>query len=166
MRNALSISAAAVLLAVFLCLGITSKIWACSECLCFVDDTCTNEECGVIPDGDCSRTVFSPVCSGNYAFSTMTICNGSSKCHDCESCANLFELNGTTETFVANCHTSHCGQQDCEFVCPTVALIQNKSYVMYVCKIPCVGSTCTQCADDCKAYACLGYGLSSSPCTP
>ncbi|NUO20414.1 hypothetical protein HUU59_13290 [bacterium] len=170
MRNAPFTLTAAVMLAVFLCFG-NENVWACSECICFNDNTCTNEECGVTPNANCTRYVFTPSCSGNYSFKTSTTCTGGSNCFDCQSCANIFKISGGIEYSISNgnCHTNECDINNCTKDCSAtgnfVALSSGVSYAVYVCKIPCPdGPDCDDCGADCKAWACFSYGIAN--CNP
>lgn len=159
------------ILTVLLCLGLPARIWACTECICFTDESCANDDCDVTPNGNYARTIFSPSCTGYYSFATSAVCEGSGDCKQCRVCANLFQLDGVNEVFVtnANCHNANCGQEcryDCSASGSYVNLDATKTYVMYVSKLHCFGSSCEDCSDDCKVYACLSIGMSGGSCVP
>ncbi len=168
MKKAVSTIAAAMMLAAFLCLGMTDQGWACTDCICFTGATCSsNDDCDEYLTTDCTRTVFSPDCDGTYAlYAAVTSCGD--VCEKCYSCVNIFKLEGTTETLIANCHTHLCASDDCETDCgAVVSLNSNGTYVMYVCQINCPIYTedCSQCNASCVAVGCLSFGPSTTPCT-
>lgn len=166
MRKVLSTTALTIVLAAFLCIGFSEQCRACTDCMCFTDESCSNNSCDGNLTANCFRSVFSPNCTGTYTFRTFTTCIGEAKCENCRSCANLFQFNGVSEVFVANNHSDQCDNGDCTSS-TTVFLDNTKTYVMYICKIPCPnGSTCEDCTEDCNANACLSIGLSTSQCTP
>jgi hypothetical protein len=157
-------------IAVFLCLGMTEKSWGCSDCVCFSDSTCSNVGCSENLTANCERIEFSPACDGNYVFATYTACTGGTAvCSKCQACANLYKLSGTSEIFIANCHTAECDAGNCGYICSSsIELSAGGTYVMYICKVPCPappGTNCENCPDNCKAYACLSHGV-GTPCTP
>lgn len=166
MIKAPSTLAAMMILAVFLCLGNSNTVWACSECICFSDATCSNLQACNQPDANCTRTVFIVDCDERYTFTTSTSCTGEGSCDKCQSCANLYKTDGTTETYIANCHTTNCGNGGCFYDCLALdsPLSSQATYVMYVCKVPCGQGTCESCPGSCTAYACLSYGVTT--CTP
>ncbi len=171
MLKAPSTLTAIAMLAVFLCLKFNSSFGACTECICFQDKTCTNEDCGAAPNANCSRTVFSPACTGNYTITTLTTCPDEGDCGACQSCAHLFQLDGVNEYAVTNgnCHTTGCTGGNCFYNCSAtgnyVNLDATKTYVMYVCKVPCPGGhSCEDCNENCAAYVCLSYGVMT--CAP
>lgn len=170
MKEAPTTFAATAIVAVFLFLG-TSRSLACLDCICFEDKTCTNQDCGFTPNANCTRTVFSPTCTGDYIFTTQTMCSHVDNCDECQSCARLFQLDGANEYAVYNgsCHTTGCTGGDCFFNCSAtgdyVNLDVTKTYVMYVCRVPCPGGpSCEDCHVECTAYACLSYGVMT--CAP
>lgn len=153
---------AIAMLAVFLFLGFAEQVPACTECICFEDNTCSNQGCTENLTANCTRTEFSPECDGDYTFKTFTECVTLDECDECQSCATLYKLVGATETLVAHCHTSGCNGilLPCEYECDEVNLGSDNTYVMYVCKVPCPGGpTCEDCGANCTAYACLSYGV-------
>ncbi|MBK6766786.1 MAG: hypothetical protein IPG71_10855 [bacterium] len=152
--------------ATLLVVAMSPDSTACSECVCFTDANCSANTCDGDLTANCERTIFHPSCTGSYQFKAMTECGGTSLCYDCRSCANIFQLDGANEVYVANCHTHECDVRDCETVC-SVTLDSTKTYVVYVCKIPCPGGpTCDDCGEECKAYACLSCGSRPYPCKP
>lgn len=171
MRNAPFTMSAMLTLAVFLCLRICSTATACSECICFSDNTCSNVGCTENLTANCTRTVFTPACTGDYLFNTETICTGESGvCEKCQSCASIYKVVGGQEYWHGHCHTANCGGANpaCNFSCGTISLIASDSYAVYVCKVPCPwwGSDCESCPNTCSAYACLSIGISAGPCRP
>ena len=170
MSKAPSIYSATVILAVFLCLGMTpSRANACSECLCFPgDNTCTDVECSTIPTANCVRTEFSPSCTATYTIYTETRCTGSGICSKCRSCASVFKVSGGVEEFLGNGHTNACAAGNCiTTIAPTVSLIAGVTYAIYVCKLPCptFGANCESCPNTCTAYACV-HTSDILSCTP
>lgn len=165
MRKAPSISTATVILAVFLCLEIpSSRVMACQECLCFPGDkTCTDVGCTKDLKATCVKTLFSPACSGEYSIYTETRCTGGGSCQSCQACANIYQVSGGTETFLANGHTNGCSAGLCiNTVTPTVRLSSGITYAIYVCKVTCPGPgdlPCEACPSTCTAYACISYGV-------
>lgn len=162
-------TSAMLLLAVFLCWEIP-QAEACSECRCFSDTGCAPTGCDFNLTTNCTRTQFSPACTGDYSFRTETRCTGmNGDCSKCQSCANIYKLDGNEETWIANCHTSDCSGQnpDCDYLCSAeIELSANATYVMYVCLVPCPGSNCVSCTENCTAYACLYTEPSTGPCEP
>lgn len=162
MKKAPSTSSAMVILAVFLFLGVSvMPSFACQDCQCFSDNTCSDVECASNLTANCTRSEFTPACTGTYIIRTETRCSGGgSNCTLCYSCANIFKLTGGTEIFLANGHTNACGFGGCvATVYPTVNLIAGSTYVIYTCKLPCsqTGATCESCSANCTAYACISY---------
>ncbi len=167
MNKAPSIYSATVILAVFLCLGMIPKLsYACAECLCFADNNCAAGECGPNFTTNCTRTEFTVDCNATYTLYTKVVCGSGSNCFKCMSCATLFSINSGTETYIADIHNNGCNSGSCVSSDISVSLSTTKTYVMYVCKVPCPdgASTCENCAASCTAYACLHYGVTS--CTP
>ncbi len=158
---------AMMILTVFLCLGKPIRVGACTECICFSDATCSTAGCSESLTANCTRTEFSPSCDGNYTFTTYTTCSGGTgDCSKCQSCANLYKLEGSNETFLENCHTAECNIGNCNYVCTnSISLSATATYVMYVCKVPCPAvQSCESCEENCTAYACLSYAVTT--CTP
>lgn len=169
MKQAPSTFTAIAVFAVFLLFGFATRALACTDCICFEDKFCSSNACDENLTANCTRTVFSPACTGNYSFTTHTTCPDEEDCDACQSCANLFRLDGVTEYFIANCHTSQCTNGNCFYSCslplPNIPLDATKTYVMYTCKIPCPGGhSCEDCNENCAAYACLSMGVTT--CTP
>lgn len=166
MKKAPSTFTAIALLAVFLFLGNGNLGLACSECICFIDETCSNQGCTENLTTNCKRTEFTPECDQAYTLTVGTICTGDSDCEDCRACANLFKLDNGVETWLSNCHTHECDIGNCTTNCgQSQTLSSSDTYVIYICKVPCPGGPdCEDCASDCIAYACLSYGALS--CTP
>ena len=169
MKHAPSTLTAMLLLAVSFWAISANVANACSECLCFSDVTCSNSPCDLT--ANCNRFEFTPRCDGDYLLRTETQCTTDSLgCSLCQSCANLYWIDGTTEEYLANCHTANCNSQppECARDCQSVELSSSKTYVIYVCKRYCPGvaSSCEECKNSCTAYACLSYGLSNDPCRP
>ncbi len=168
MKTAPSIHSATVILAVFLCLGICSNaLNACQDCFCVSDNTCTNAGCTPGLTANCTRMEFSPSCSGVYTLYTETRCTGQNGvCSKCRSCANVFKVTGSQETWIVNGHTDACDWGICTST-SSVELGAGAQYVIYVCKIPCPGGSCgANCTESCTAYACLSYGVASGQCIP
>lgn len=166
MKQALSTFTAIALLAVFLFLG-TSRSFACSDCVCATDNTCSNTACTENLTANCSRVEFTAECTGDYDFYAMVTSCGDA-CGKCNSCVNLFKLSGTKELFIANCHTTNCNIDDCVHECTDVFLNANDTYVLYVCKTYCPGysESCEDCDESCVAVGCVSLNNLSMPCTP
>lgn len=168
MKKATPIPTATAILAVFLCLAILpTAAFSCQDCFCVSDNTCSNTVCTTELTVNCSRLEFNPSCSGNYTLYSETRCIGpNGACSKCRSCANVFKLTGGQEVWLANGHTDGCDFGICTST-SSVELAAGTQYVIYVCKIPCPGSSCgTNCTESCTAYACLFYGVASGPCIP
>lgn len=170
MKHVPSAIAAMIILAAFLCLGLTTQLWACSDCICTTDNTCANDSCDVDLTANCTRLEFTAKCDGNYdLYASVTSCGTS--CGKCYSCVNVFEISDNTEVWIANCHTNHCYINDCETPCnSSVDLSANVTYVLYVCKLFCPDyegvEDCEDCDASCVAVGCLSYGFTSTSCTP
>jgi hypothetical protein len=165
MKHAPSTFTAIATLAVFLCLGFNTQLWACSECICLEDNTCSDVGCTENLTTNCKRLEFTPSCDATYTFEVWTECtNVTSNCTDCRSCANLFIVSGGSEIQYANCHTHECDIGNCKSTC-SVSLTSSRTYALYVCKVPCEeAQDCDDCEEDCVSYACLSYGVTS--CAP
>lgn len=161
MRKAPSNLTAAVLLAVFLCFG---NAYACTDCVCASDNTCSNVACGANLTANCTRLEFEPECDASYTFYVETNCMGDN-CGGCQACASVRKIVGGSEIIQATCETNNCNVSDCDQTC-TVNLSPGATYVLYVCKIPCPGGgdECEHCKEDCSAIACVSYGVTSMPC--
>lgn len=169
MRNAPSMLSAMLMLAVFLCFGKSGASYACTDCECFSDNSCSTGQCDEHTTANCNRQLFTPTCSGSYSLYTEVQCAGGANCGKCNSCANIFKLSGGQEIWLANCHTIDCNTEDCTNTCSNVTTLSaGVQYVIYVCKMQCptAGNTCENCSTNCTAYACVFSGASSSPCTP
>ncbi len=169
MKRAPFTVAAALCLAVFLCPGIGQADLTqadCSDCICITDATCSDDGCTTFLTSNCSRREFTPACTGIYDLYAAVVSCGD-VCGKCFSCVNIFQLDGTTETFLANCHTHVCASDICETSC-TVELNASTIYVLYVCKLYCPGyaNDCEDCDESCEAIGCISYGHTNLPCTP
>lgn len=162
MRNAPFTLTAAVMLAVFLCFG-NARVWACSECVCFSDATCSaNNNCGPGFTENCARTEFTVDCDATYTLITKVTCTGGGSCTKCMACATLFYIENGTEVALTDWHNNGCNNGHCTSDSVYVGMSVSKTYVMYVCKVPCPdgGSVCGQnCVESCTAHACLSYGV-------
>jgi hypothetical protein len=165
MKHAPARITALLFLAVFLCLNFTTAS-ACNECLCFSDNTCSEDECLPGLTTNCTRNVFTPACDGDYIFYSKVVCG--SICPKCMSCVSIYKLTGGVEYFVADIHNNSCNVGVCESSTLTVNMSNSQTYVMYVCKIPCPDglSTCESCSASCTAYGCIAHGLSTTQCGP
>lgn len=158
MSKAPSTLTAAVMLAVFLCLGLTH---ACDQKICLEDPTCSGEwvECGT-PNGNCASYAFNAACTGEYNLH-VEVSSCQSGCHDCEVCAMVTKV--PSGIVVGYC-SSVCSNQDCNDDCK-VNLVQGEAYFLWVCKMPCDGTDCEDCTSTgCKAFGCLCIAHTS--CTP
>lgn len=166
MKHAPSATTAIITFAVFLCLGMTTQLWACSDCICLTDSTCSNDMCGSNPTANCSRLEFSPACDGVYTFHVSTNCAGD-YCGGCQSCASVWKLAGGNEYFLTSCETNNCNIGGCSQDCQ-IELDSSTTCVLYVCKVYCPGAAgdCGECKQSCGAIACLSYGIVSTNCTP
>lgn len=161
MMKAPSILTAAVMLAVFLCYG---NSYACADCVCARDNTCSNVACGTNPTANCTRVEFEPVCNGTYTFYVETNCSGEN-CGGCQACASVWKIVSGVETLAATCETNGCNVNVCTQSC-SVSLSPGSTYVLYVCKVPCAGPAedCEDCKVNCEAVGCVSYGVTSQPC--
>jgi hypothetical protein len=169
MRTAPSTLTAMIFLAVFLCLVIPSRaVFACTECICFSDNTCSDVECLPGLTTNCSRTTFTPACDGSYTFFTKVTCTGGASCKKCMSCASLFVIDQGVEVFFKDIHNNGCNGGTCLSPFVSATLSTNRTYAIYVCKVPCPdgSSTCEECVASCTAHACLSYGPSPTSCVP
>lgn len=107
----------------------------------------------------CSVVNFTVPCHTIYYLTAQVVCPDPYDCKYCQACANLY-----LETqFLGNGH-SPCQPDVCEQQGgPTeVELKPDRTYTLYVCKIPC-GAECSQCPSDCRAVAYVYYPGSSCP---
>lgn len=170
MKHASFTTTVMISLAVFLCLEISLPAWACTDCICVTDNTCSNDECDLDLTANCTRLEFTPECDGYYSLYAAVISCGNF-CAKCYSCVNLFKLTGAIETWIANSHTNACEVGNCETTGTTsISLTSSSTYVLYVCKLYCADyegvEDCEDCDASCEAVGCLSYGLSTMPCTP
>lgn len=161
MSKAPSTLTAAVMLAVFLCLG-GAKIFAqCTLCIDGgTDQTCSGsyDDCGSDYANCTSSGAFTVPCDGSYTLSAVMDCNGEG-CH-CSSCVHVVK---ETTGVIVGWTDSDCNQSQCQ-ASVTVSLLINTTYRLYVCKRPCDGlSTCEECDTDCKAKGWLHREVLSCP---
>jgi hypothetical protein len=162
MRNAPFTLSAMLMLAVFLCLGVSEANAQCSFKYCLEDATCngTWQSPCATPNGDCASYAFTAPCSGTYELTAQSVCQYN--CHDCEVCVTVVKV--PTGVVVGSCNTV-CSDQDCSTSC-SVSLQQGVGYFLYVCKTPCDFDGCETCTGThCRAFGCLCYGV-GTPCTP
>jgi hypothetical protein len=115
------------------------------------DEGCTANEC-LSTDG-CTAYPFTASCTGNYIIDAWTKCP-SGACYKCMSCVNIYE----DGHYMANCHTTNCDHETCEYLCSGVWLEAGRQYTMYVCLIPCANNSCSGgCEEDCMAYGCVRH---------
>jgi hypothetical protein len=163
MRNAPFTLSAMLMLAVFLCLGVSeANAQGSSWKYCLEDPTCSGawQDCET-PDGNCASYAFTATTTGTYTLAAMILCDHD--CHDCEVCVMVQKV--PSGAIVGSCKT-YCGVQECQWTC-SVSLDEDQAYFLYVCKTPCDNSTCEECmATECKGYGCLCLEPSTGPCTP
>ena len=158
---------ATVLLAVFLCIFLTAPfVFGCSECLCFSDNSCSNDECMPGLTTNCTRAEFTPACSGDYMFFARVVCGAI--CSKCMACVSIYKLTGGNEYYITDVHNNGCNVGICESSTVTIDLDESQTYVMYVCKVPCPdgNSTYENFSESCAAYGCIAYGVTSTQCGP
>lgn len=138
-------------------LAIAQDMDACAFAVSLKDVGCTEDHNCISPTG-CSSTTFSVPCTQYYNITARTYCSGGD-CENCMSCVNIY--NG--DTWVANCHTTHCDLGECSYKCQTPQpLSTGITYTLYVCLLPCVNNDCSDCGEDCQAEGCVfSY---STPC--
>ena len=161
MSKAPFILTAAVMLAVFLCLGNANVFAQCAEKICLEDPTCSgpSDDACDTPNGNCASQAFTAQCTGTYQLKALLLCQFN--CHLCEVCVMVEEV--STHKILATC-SSVCSNQICNQNC-SVDLVQGEAYFLWVCKTPCQGSTCEDCTNtDCNAYGCLCYAITN--CAP
>ncbi|MBU0507920.1 hypothetical protein KKH27_03660 [bacterium] len=131
---------------------------ACAFAVSLRDDGCTEDHDCISPNG-CSSKTFSVPCTQNYYIYAQAYCSGGVKCWWCQACVNIYD----GDTFVANCHTTHCDGEECSYKCTTPEQLSTGiTYTLYVCLIPCVNHDC----DDCDENYCHAEGCVASWDTP
>jgi hypothetical protein len=135
-------------------------IETCQACVCAKDLTCAYPHDCQSTEG-CESKTFTVDCPGTYTVTARTFCTGGGKCEKCQACVYVYEGG----SFLVNCHTTHCDQGQCQYSCGGdngVDLQWGHTYTLYVCLIPCVGYTCADCGDNCRAEGCVF--IPGSPC--
>jgi hypothetical protein len=161
MRKAPSSLAAALTLAVFLCLGTIQASAQCQLCVAVQDLTCSGTwgDCQSSRE-NCESTTFTVPCNTTYRLRAWIDCDN---CLTCSCCAWVVKhVSGSLVGFVE----SGCPAEDCESEI-TITLDPNITYDLVVCKRPCdIGDDCDDCTSYCKAKAAVYTPVSSEPCGP
>ncbi|NUO18868.1 hypothetical protein HUU59_05415 [bacterium] len=153
---------AAVMLAVFLCLGNAKILAQCTICVSAVDQTCSGShaDCETSTGGCSSSSVFQVSCNGSYDLGAK-IYSCTNAC-DCNSCVMVLkEASGSVQGSIRSfCENQLCSQTT------TVYLETGIDYRLYVCKRPCSsdpGIDCEDCDEDCKALGWVSGAVTSCP---
>ncbi len=148
-------------LSLILVLTVSTVLWAqgespnsCSHAVSSKDLACSRGDC-ISPDS-CTLKEFTAGCTATYNISARTVCSGGVSCANCQACVNVYDAN---DNFMANCHTTDCALGQCSHTCSGtdgVDLVHGQTYKLYVCLIPCVEHSCTDCASTtCRAEGCV-----------
>jgi len=118
-------------------------------CVCVADYTC--DDMGTCQNASCSSTDFMVPANGTYLFSAGTECSSGGSCKHCVVCAWISYSGGT----MLGCDNMDSCHTICYPSCPPIYLHPNTTYTLHVCKIPCSGSSCSDCNERCRAVACV-----------
>jgi hypothetical protein len=129
-----------------------------------VTDTGCQPNLGCPPNSfeSCTSATFSVRTEGDYYLDAWTVCQSSTQCWGCMSCAVIYTQTGSTIT--GYCSSRDCANRDCNNTC-TVHLKAGVVYTLSVCLEPCPRERdCGNCARDCIAGACVRVLTSAAAC--
>lgn len=152
MSKVLSNLTAAVMLAVFLCLGNVQIFAQCTICVSGLDYDCSGTfgGCSGVSAGCSQSSVFQVPCNGYYTlYAALISCDVACTCNSCVWIEKV-----ATGSVPGNVN-SNCENQECDNW-TTVYLEAGTDLRLYVCKRPCSEPTdCEDCDESCKAQGWL-----------
>jgi hypothetical protein len=152
MRKASFSLAAALTLAVFLCLGTSQLFAQCPLCIVAQDNVCSGvyNDCAANSTAGCvSSAVFQVGCGGTYDIGAkVTNCSGACNCSACVYIEKV--ISGTIVKYIeSGCPGDWCSDNS------TVGLDAGFDYRLWVCKRPCSNeegeNDCDDCDSNCEA---------------